>query len=175
MKTDQVARRYATALFHEVGDDAVKGDKWCEELKAVAVVFAVESVSVQLKNPTVTQDVKQSILQSGLDAAGASKEVQGLCLAMLFSGRLMWIPSVAKEFEKFVQELKGETHGVITTAVELSTHQVAEIAKKMGEKMGTKAILRTHVDKEVLAGFKVQLGMRMADMTLQKKLQTLMG
>ncbi|MFK7826488.1 MAG: ATP synthase F1 subunit delta [Oligoflexales bacterium] len=175
MKADSIAKRYANALILEIAGDQEKAQLWCEQLESVCLVFSMRDAEMILKNPTAEKETKKELLFSVLDEVKAETELKGLCLTLLNAGRVAWLPGVLTELQEHVRSLRNEQHGVVKTAVALSEAEVNEIAMRLSKKLGCTAILKNEVDPELLAGFQIRLGMRLVDMTLRKKLQTLMG
>ncbi len=167
-----VARRYAAALFgvakkrnevdaiaanlHEVSD-AVRGSR---DLMGV------------MHHPLLTLDKKKSVLRA-VFGGRVRPDVEKFLFLVVEKKRAIMLPQIVTEFDRLVDEFRGESDAEAVTAVPLSPAQIASLEAALQKKFGVKVRLQTRIDPDVLGGIQVRVGDKFIDATVRTKLERL--
>lgn len=170
-----VSKRYASALFgigKENGDSQL--DKFSETLQSVAA--AIEE-NAQLKelvvSPVITQEEKKSLIMGILGLCQAGDIEKSFCSLLADKGRLVLLPAIAADFKTMLDEAKGISRGLVTTAVDLDNDKKLEILSQLEKQTGRKLELSYAVNKDILGGIILKVGDVVYDASLRAQLDNL--
>ncbi len=165
-----IARPYAKAAF----DFAVeKGtlDQWGQMLSFAAEVANNEQIHELLTSSTSAgklADVFVAVCGEQVDANG-----QNLIKVMAENGRLLALPEVCAEFFVLKQEHEKEISVEVTSAVELSEEQLANISSKLEKRLERKVQLNCSIDEALLGGVIIRAGDLVIDDSARGRLNRL--
>jgi F-type H+-transporting ATPase subunit delta len=92
---------------------------------------------------------------------------------MAENGRLVAFPDVCKEFLMLKQEHEKEIDVEVTSAVELSEEQLAEISNKLELRLERKVQLNCSIDETLLSGVIIRAGDLVIDNSARGRLDRL--
>ena len=168
-----VSRRYASALF-SLGKEKGELDAFSESLTAFA--SAIEE-STQLKeliiNPVITHDEKKSVVMGVLGACRAGTTEKNFFSLLADKGRLALIPAIIADFKAMLDEVKGISRGLVTTAIELDNTKKSEIISQLEKQTGRKLVLSYAVGPQILGGIVLKVGDIVYDASLRAQLDNL--
>jgi F-type H+-transporting ATPase subunit delta len=168
-----VSRRYASALFN-LGKEKGELDTFAESLTAFA--SAIEE-NVQLKelmmNPVITHDEKKSIVMGVLGLCKAGTTEKNFFSLLADKGRLALIPAIIADFKAILDDAKGISRGLVTTAIELDNTKKSEIISQLEKQTGRKLDLSYAVDPKILGGIVLKVGDIVYDASLRAQLDNL--
>jgi F-type H+-transporting ATPase subunit delta len=98
---------------------------------------------------------------------------QNLIKVMAENGRLVAFPDVCKEFLMLKQEHEKEIDVEVTSAVELSEEQLAEISNKLELRLERKVQLNCSIDETLLSGVIIRAGDLVIDNSARGRLDRL--
>ncbi len=170
----RVVRRYATALFNgawKVGVvDAVESDLGL-------VSYALESSPSFLeavRSPLLPADKKHAIVDEVF--AGKVNEITLAYLHLLVDKRREEaMAQTEQEYVELANEARGIVTAHVTTAVELSEQEEAEIKVKLAQMTGKSVNLEKIVAPEIIGGVLVRIGDTVIDGSIQGQLDALRG
>ncbi|HXH63893.1 MAG TPA: F0F1 ATP synthase subunit delta [Mariprofundaceae bacterium] len=167
MRTQQISRRYARALF-ELEQDGAKNRAALEKLAAVAELDAVREV---LGNPSYPAKLKTAVLEK---AAGTLPAEMKRLVAMLCErGKAELLPEIRELFEQMMRQAESEVEADVVTAVKLSEAQQKGLAKELGKITGRSVRLSVSEDASLLGGLVVRIGDRLIDYSVRSRLEAL--
>ena len=167
-----VARRYASALF-EVAKKRGEVDAVAGNLQEVVttVQSSRELMSV-LHHPLLTTEKKKAVL-SGVFGGRVLPGVERFLFLVVEKDRAVVLPQMLEEFNRMVDEFRGEGDAEVTSAVPLSAAQVASLQASIQARFGIKVRLSTRIDPNILGGLVVRVGDKLMDASVATKLQSM--
>jgi F-type H+-transporting ATPase subunit delta len=167
MRTQQISRRYARALF-ELEQEGAKNRAALERLAAVASLDEVREV---LANPSYAEGMKAAVLEK---AAGTLPAEMKRLVAMLCErGKAELLPEIHAIFEEMVHQAESELEAEVVAAVKLSDAQKKGLTKALGDITGRSVRLNVSEDKTILGGLVVRIGDRLIDYSVRSRLEAL--
>lgn len=164
-------RIYARALFEaaeeqgrlaEVRDDLVDFARATEEVPELAAL---------LTNRELDPRARAGALEDLL--GGADELVRNFLQLLAEKGRAAELPEIARELEQLVAEAEGRIDVELTTAVELSDEEAAEIVSQIERAAGRTVEATRKVDPELIGGLILQAGSFRVDASVRGRLQRL--
>jgi F-type H+-transporting ATPase subunit delta len=167
---ETTAARYARAAFEIAVEDGTL-DRWRQDLASIASLFGETDVERVMDDNRVPEDQKMRVV----DAALPTLTPQGRNLAqLLIQKRRTGIAGlIDRQFQGLADEHEGLARGVLTTAVELTPDQRAEVQAKLSELTGKRVLLETRVDPSILGGMIARVGDRLLDGSTRTRLEQL--
>ena len=154
------ARRHARAAF-QIALERNELDIWRVDLERLSKAVEDPLLFAFLENPKVHLDSKMKVLRQGL--VGINPMVMNLAMLLVSRGRLNIITNVAREYERMVDEKKGIAYADVTTAVPLSSDDENKLARRLGDIIGSKAVVSTDVAPEIIGGLIIKVGDKLID------------
>ena len=167
-----VARRYASALF-ALGKESGMADMERYGATLNALGEAVEEsrpLADVFRNPVLTVEEKKKVALSLLEAAGGGSVERRFVELLADKDRLSLI---AANYGALLDEAKGLSRGVLTTAVELDDARKAAIKTQLESQTGRKLELAYAVDPAILGGLVLRIGDTVLDASLRAQLDNL--
>lgn len=144
-----IARPYAKAAFDfAVEQSAV--EKWTEMLGFVAEVTKNQQIQQFLTGSFSAQKVAETVISicgEQLDKSG-----QNLIRLMAENKRLTVLPTVFKEFQRYVEDYQATAGVEVISAQPLSDLQQQKIAIAMEKRLARKVKLNCSIDESLIAG-----------------------
>jgi F-type H+-transporting ATPase subunit delta len=167
-----VAQRiYASALFDAARDQGqlqVVRDEledFAETLKTVPELDAV------LRNPQLDPRAKVGVLE---DLLGSTHElVRNFLLLLVEKNRAGELREIAREFDLLVARAEGRLEVELTTAVELTDDEAADILRQIEKSSGRSIEATRRVDPDLIGGFILQAGTLRVDASVRGRLDGL--
>ncbi len=164
------AKRYAEAA-HLLALQDGKEEAWASGLAAVGALVGDAQAQSLLENTRVLLSRRQEFVEKAL--AGVDPLVLSLARLLLRRGRTSLGPQIAQAFQEILDEAKGISHAVVTSAVPLSDDDLKAVESRLTEMTGGRVIVETRVDESILAGLVVRIGDRLIDGSTKSRLQAL--
>jgi F-type H+-transporting ATPase subunit delta len=164
-------RIYARALFEaareqgrlsEVRDDLADFARATEEVPELAALLSTREL-----DPRARAGALEDLL------GGADELVRNFLLLVSEKGRAAALPEIARELERMVAEEEGRIEVELTTAVELSDEEAAEIVAQIERAAGRTVDATRRVDPELIGGLILQAGSFRVDASVRGRLQGL--
>jgi F-type H+-transporting ATPase subunit delta len=169
------AQPYAKALLTVVQKEDPHGaEAVAEELdRVVAAMDAVDEFERVLVTPMVPVETKTEILDAVLD----SLEVGDLCRRFLHvvqqHYRMQHMTDIAATFREFVDQSLGRTRARVETTVALDETEQRRLVDAISAVEGATVVADFETRRELLGGFKLQVGSRVFDGSLAGELNRL--
>ncbi len=153
---------------------AVALEPWMEGLSAVNEAYATrKDLREKLDDPTIEVTAKLSLLDSVLlDEAPAT--LRNFLGVLLTNNDFGFIDEIVLALGRVMsEEAGGPLKAVITSAVDLTAEEKAEIEKKLIESFGVNLEFSYQVDPDILGGLIVQVGDKLIDGSVRGRMNAL--
>ncbi|WP_295638287.1 ATP synthase F1 subunit delta [uncultured Mailhella sp.] len=170
-----VSRRYASALF-SLGKEAgmAELERYGASLSALGeAVEKTPRLAEAFRNPVLSTEEKKKVVLSLLDVAGGGAVEQRFCALLADKGRLPLLPAIAADFSVMLDEARGISRGVVTTAVELDDAHKDSIKNKLESQTERKLELEYVIDPSIIGGIVFRVGDKVYDASLRAQLDNL--
>lgn len=156
-------RRYSHALFN-VAQERGEIDGVASDLKAITqTMLDSPAIGQMLQNPLVTHDRRKALLQQ-IFAGNLRPDVEHFLFLLIDKDRAHILPHVARDFNRYVDEARGEADAEAVSAVELSEEQRSALVERLKLSTGLRTIrLTTRVDPNILGGLIIRVGDKLID------------
>ncbi len=164
------AKRHAQAVF-QLALERGELEKWLEDLKTIATTLSQPQLMAILESPKVHLDEKMELLRRCLP--GVSQLALNLVYLLVARRRLRLIDQIVSEYQRLADAYQGVEHAEVTTAIPLDEEDRQRLSERLAELTGTRIVLSTRVDPNVIGGFVVRIGDRLIDGSTKSKLDSL--
>ncbi|MEI8024846.1 MAG: ATP synthase F1 subunit delta [Pseudomonadota bacterium] len=172
MNTQALSSRYAKALMTALGS-AEAADLGLAALREMTEVFTMADAGRILKSPVMPKGFKKDLLEYCLDKVKADKTIYNFVGVLLESGRIELIPAITEQLKVLILASKNIAEGEVISAVHLDDLTMKHITEAAEQKLNIKLLLNQKIDPAVYGGFKVRVGNKLIDMSVQTKLDKL--
>lgn len=167
-----VARRYASALF-EVAKKRGNVDGVAASLQeVVSAVQASRDLKSVLHHPLLPIEKKKAVL-NGVFGGKVLPDVERFLFLVVEKQRATLFPQILSEFNRLVDEYRGEGDAEVISAVPLSAAQVAALQAQLSTRFGIKVRLNLRIDPNILGGLVVRVGDKFIDASVATRLDRL--
>lgn len=172
MLAQQVARKYATALFSLAREKAIL-EQVSEEFKDLKQLLDGHPQLMHfLTAPQILEDDKQKAVRQIFSERVSSGFLQFLLL-MVSKHRVQHLGVTADYFEGLVREEKGILKAKVITAVPLSEELRFGLKERLERLSGKLIVLHPEVDERIIGGIIVILKDQIIDMSIRFQLDKL--
>jgi F-type H+-transporting ATPase subunit delta len=164
-------RVYAEALL-EAARDQGNVDRVREELADfVAAIESSDELRLLLRNPQIEPHVKRDALDAVLGEADPL--VRNFLLLLAEKGRIGEVEEMQAELERLVALAERVLELELTTAVELSDEEAAQVVGQIEQAAGRKVEATRSVDPDLIGGIVIQAGSQRLDASVRGRLDQL--
>jgi F-type H+-transporting ATPase subunit delta len=172
MHESRVARPYAKSLL-ELAEEKGKLEEVNNDMSLfVDVAKANSQFQAMLKNPIISNDKKQAVLNTIFKG-----RVNDMTLAMFRiisrKNREAFLFEIAKEFKDQYKTFRGISTAEVTTTYPLSQDQKATFISMVAKTEGKKIELQEKIDESIIGGFILKVGDLQVDESIKTKLYRL--
>ncbi len=172
MAESNVAKRYAKALF-DLAIETNRLDAVCEDMRALRTILAQTPALARflddpLMKPERREVILRAIFESDLEAL-----VFRFMLFLEAKHRMAILADTCSAVDALYDEHKGILKVSVISARELAADQVTAIEERLHQLTDKTIETRVTIDPALLGGFKVILGDRVLDFTLQRQLSNI--
>ena len=164
------AKRHAQAVF-QLALEQGELEKWLEDLKTIATTLSEPQLMAILESPSVHLDEKMALISRCLP--GVSQLALNLVYLLIARRRLSLIEQIVSEYERLADAYQGLEHAEVTTAIPLDEEDKKRLSERLASLTGTRIMLSTKVNPDVIGGFVVRIGDRLIDGSIKSKLNSL--
>ncbi len=168
-----ISKVYGDALLEAAREKGTL-DAVYEEVCALFDIFTEHTDLIQLLNhPQVVKEEKLQIVEN-VFGGRVSPEMLGFLTTVVDKGRQTEIPAIFRYFIGCVKEMKGIGIAAVTTAVELSEAQKAQVEEKLLATTSYKSFeMDYRVDPSLIGGMVIRIGDRVVDSSIKNRLDDL--
>ena len=165
-----VSKTYGDALF-EIAQETGRMDDFYEEALGVRTVLEENTqISKLMNNPKIVKEEKIKIIEN-IFKGRVSEEMTGLMRMIVDKGHFMEFDSVLDYFINEVKESKHIGTAYVTTAMELTDKQKADIVAKLIETTSyVEFEMHYEVDAAIIGGMVIRIKDRVVDSSIRTKI-----
>jgi F-type H+-transporting ATPase subunit delta len=166
---------YAKALLAVVQkEDPGRAEDVAEELDGVAAALkAVPEFHDVLVTPMVSVEAKTKILDAVLDALEIGEPTRRFLHVVQHHYRMQHMTDIATAYRELVDQSLGRTRARVETAIELDGDSRRRLVDAITAFEGATVVADFNANRDLLGGFKVQVGSRVFDGSLAGELDRL--
>ena len=166
---------YAKALLAVVQkEDSSRAEKVAEELDGVAAALkAVPEFHDVLVTPMVSVEEKTKILDAVLDSLEIGEPTRRFLHVVQHHYRMQHMTDIAAAFRELVDQSLGRTRARVETAIDLDEGSRRRLVDAISAVEGAKVVADFEANRDLLGGFKLQVGSRVFDGSLAGELDRL--
>jgi F-type H+-transporting ATPase subunit delta len=166
---------YAKALLDVVQKESPsRVEEIAEELDGVAATLkAVPDFQSVLVTPMVSVEAKTEILDAVLDSLEIGEPTRRFLHVVQHHYRMQHMTDIATEFRELVDQSLGRTRAHVETATELEEGSCRQLVDAISAFEGATVVADFEANRELLGGFKLQVGSRVFDGSLAGELDRL--
>ncbi len=165
-----VSKTYGDALF-EIAAETGRMEDLCKEAEIVSAVLAENpEISKLMNHPKIVKEEKIEIIEN-IFKGKISDELVGLIRMIVDKGHFPELDSVLEYFITEVKESKNIGTAYVTTAVQLTDAQKAQVTEKLIQT--TKYVefeMHYDVDAALIGGMVIRIKDRVVDSSIKTKL-----
>lgn len=167
-----VLRPYATALF-EIAKEREQIEQFEKQVDTVIQTLKQESQFMELlMHPKIMVDEKIQLIDTIFNGRVAD-EITGTLAIIIKKGRQDVLLDILELFLEMVSDHLGIVKATVTSAVELSKEQLAQIRNKIENGTGKTVELHTIINPSIIGGMIIRVGDHVVDASISGRLQTL--
>ena len=165
-----VSKTYGDALF-EIAQETGRMDDFYEEALGVRTVLEENTqISKLMNHPKIVKEEKIKIIEN-IFKGRVSEEMTGLMRMIVDKGHFMEFDSVLDYFINEVKESKHIGTAYVTTAMELTDKQKADIVAKLIETTSyVEFEMHYEVDAAIIGGMVIRIKDRVVDSSIRTKI-----
>jgi len=166
---------YAKALLAVIQkEDPSRAEDVAEELDGVATALkAVPEFHDVLVTPMVSVEEKTKILDAILDALEIGEPTRRFLHVVQHHYRMQHMTDIAVAFRELVDQSLGRTRARVETAIDLDEDSRRRLVDAISAVEGAMVVADFKANRDLLGGFKLQVGSRVFDGSLAGELDRL--
>lgn len=167
------ATPYARALFDVIGD-AAKAEKLLPQLEALAAALdEAPEFRIAMESPAIKPERKEAILDEILSYLKIGEPIRRFAHVLQLHYRLKFAAEITRVFRGLINRGLGRVDARIEVPAPLLPKEEQQLIQAIGSVAGAE-IQADFVEKpELLAGFRVQIGSRVFDASVDGQLKKL--
>jgi F-type H+-transporting ATPase subunit delta len=164
------AKRYAQAVF-QIAREANTFDKWLADLAVLTGLLQDHAFVQALATPNLTAANKALLLKDRYPQVGQlAVNLAGLLLG---KNRLKLLPGIYGEMQRLYDSFRGIQKAEVTTAVEISREERAQVEKRLSAITGKNITVNTRVDPSLVGGLIARFDGKLLDASTRSRLEAL--
>ena len=171
MAGTRAAIRYAKAIL-ETAQLTNAAQQVGTDMDLIASTIESNSeLATFIQNPTISTDVKESVLVEVFAATNAT--TKSLFHLLAENKRVEILGSIASEYAKLLDELNGVEVAEVTTAIPLTADLEAKVLAKIKEFTTKTVTIKNIVDEKIIGGFILRIGDKQFNASIANSLHVL--
>jgi F-type H+-transporting ATPase subunit delta len=171
LRSQEIARRYAAALYQIAAEDHAVSEME-DELAAIAVETS-ENIDVRrfLAHPLVPRGAKSELLLRAFPST--SERMRNFLDLVIGNRRETYLDLIYKEFTDIRATDEGRVQVTVTTAQTLSEEDRQRLLQRLEAALKHPVLLEERTDEDLLGGARIETAGRVMDGTLRARLAAL--
>ena len=167
----ETSERYSRALF-EVSKESNELDKVESDIKNLRSLLdsSLDIVNF-LKDPSQSISQQNKAINLISEKLEFSKNLKNFLFLLIEKRRIFFVKKISESFIKMCSKKRGEIKASLISSKELSQSELDKIGKDLSNSMGSNLKFDYEIDKELIGGFKLQLGSMMIDTSIKNRLK----
>ncbi len=173
MKNHLIAERYAKGLSACITDPGELEEARLAMNRAREFYEANHDLRSVLANPVIDLAARERVVDAVLEQQAPMPVVAQLVRVLLRRGRIALLPEIATVFSAIADARLNRIEAVVTTAVDLSDEQKAQLTKSLTARARGQLRMEYHVDPDIVGGVVARIGSFIIDGSIRNQLDTL--
>jgi F-type H+-transporting ATPase subunit delta len=167
----ETSERYARALFElaEEESDLVKTGQNIQSL--LEIYNSNESLKNFIKNPTQSFSNQLEVINQISLSLNFSKTLKNFLSILVVKRRIFFLKKIMLSFLKLSNFKRGKLSAKLISSKELGQDELKNISVELSKVIGSEINFDFKLDKDLIGGFKMQLGSLMIDTTIKNRLK----
>lgn len=171
MRSQEVARRYAIALYQLAAEQEAVGPTEDELLAVVDETTRTREISRYLTHPLVSRDQKTEFVR--VVFPDLSERMRNLFALLIRNRRESYLDLIYEEFLTARAEAEGLVPVCVTTARPLSDEECDRLTTNLERALKQRVLLEERIDERLLGGARIETDGRVIDGSLRARLDGL--
>lgn len=165
MKSTQIARRYAEALFSAISP--TDRTNLAEEFRQVLKVFEDQVIADVFNHPRTTLARKSELIR----LMKLSKTLENFLLLTVEKSRDQFLPQIESHFQRLVLEAEHTALAEVTSAIPLKTETLERLKDQLQKLVHKTVLLSTKVDSKIGGGLIIKVDGKVIDGSVSHSLK----
>lgn len=171
MKSREIARRYAEALYHLVREQGDADKIESEYQQLLTDIAKVPDVGRFLAHPLVSREKKNQLMDQAFPRL--SDYLRNLIRLLVRNRREDYLALVLEEFLSLRAQEEGVIRVQVATAQAFSPEDRDRLTDRLAKALGRRVKLEERLDPNLLGGVRLEVDGKVIDGTLRAKLEGL--
>lgn len=169
---NQVAKRYAEALFDLADEQNIVSDMYSEIGDLNKVIKENDNLYDVLRSPFVKPEEKKNLVD-GLFKGRVSDYSVNFLKVLIDNQRVTELDGVVMAYKGLFNEKNNVAEGTVTTVVALEPEKISELEQKLSAIYNKSVKLENIIDEDILGGVLVRIGNEEIDGSVKSRLRDL--
>ena len=167
----ETSERYAKALFALANDNS-EIEKIEEDVINFLEIYNTNTILENfIKNPTETTFNQEDFIEKLSKLMSFSKTFKNFLLILVNKRRIFFVKKILLSFLKLATLKRGEIKANLVSSKNLSSSELKNLSSELSKVLGSELNFDFKVNKDLIGGFKMQVGSLMIDTSLKSKLK----
>ncbi|MGH7844481.1 MAG: ATP synthase F1 subunit delta [Candidatus Binatia bacterium] len=167
-----LSRRYAKATF-QLAQESRSEEKTAQEMKNFSRVLGTSPLGSVLSNPAYDLTKRKNILDQVAKSLQLSPLVTRLLLLLLERRRLDYVPAIAAQYDKLLNDAKGRAEARVVSATALEADALERLRLRLQEVSGKEVMLQSDMDPALIGGLVIDFEGKTFDGSIRTHLEAL--
>ena len=169
--SNEITERYAKAIF-ELARENKNLQEVENNVKDLLKVYDSNSnLENFIKNPTQSFQTQLEIINKISEVMNFSTIFKNFLSILVLKRRIFFFKKIMLNFLKLMATFKGELSAKLISSKSLSDSELKNISSELSKILGSELNFDYSVDKNLIGGFKMQIGSLMIDTSIKNKLK----
>lgn len=165
MKSSQIARRYAEALFTSISPSSRQ--PLLEEFKQVLIILDDVKVHEVFTHPRTSVERKSELIRF----MGLSKAMENFLLLTVEKSREQFLTQIEGHFHELVLEAEKTALAEVVTAIPLAPKTIEQLKQQLQNLINKTVLINTTVDPRIGGGMIIKVDGKVIDGSVQHSLK----
>ena len=171
MRSREIARRYAEALYKLAAEEALVDTIEEDYDQVLTEIEGVPDFDRFFTHPLVSRERKSELIDQVFPDLSAY--LRNLFALLIRNGREGYLDLIYEEFRCLRSEEEGIIRVKVLTAKELSTKDRERLTDRLVKGLGERVKLEEEIDVSLIGGVRIEIGGKVLDGTLRTRLEGL--
>lgn len=173
MKTNNIARRYATGLIKSIAEQKEYELLRRELEEFQSLVEDDPGLKAGMTTLLFSKKQKLDMLSTIHQQAGMAEKTFNFLQAVIEANRLVFLPNIIELMENLWFQKNGIEKLTVYSVIPLESSSEKKLQAKLEKSFGKKIVLEKEIDPTLIAGIKIQKGSVFYDFSIQGNLKKL--
>jgi|TARA_B110001450_G_C17589420_1_gene468338 F-type H+-transporting ATPase subunit delta len=169
--SSETSNRYAKAIF-ELAKENNELDSIEKNFRNILELYeSNQDFKYFIKNPTHTSTSQIELINKISEKMEFSKNLKNFLSVLVKKKRIFFLKKIILSFLKLSSIKRGELNAKLISSKDLSSKELKNVSSELSKTTGSEISFDYQVDKDLIGGFKMQIGSLMIDTSIKNKLK----